>query len=115
VVAVMAALEQEREAARRRVTELLRAFDDIAASIDTANTDDEHDPEGVTLAFERAQVRSLLDDAERRLHALDEAAARVDAGTYGSCTRCGSPIGAERLAALPATDRCVGCASGAVR
>src|SRR4051812_38266618 len=42
------AVERAREAAQRRVAELDRSFADIAASVDTANTDDEHDPEGAT-------------------------------------------------------------------
>jgi RNA polymerase-binding transcription factor DksA len=110
VVGVTGALEREREATVRRVAELRRSFADIAASVDTANTDDEHDPEGATLAFERAQVVSLLDDAEQRLEELEHAAARVDAGTYGACERCGAGIGEERLAAVPTTRVCVDCA-----
>lgn len=103
------AVEQARDAARTRIAELQRSFDDIAASVDTANVDDEHDPEGATLAFERAQVVSLLEEAREQLDALDDAAMRVDAGTYGACDRCGDEIAAERLAALPATRTCVEC------
>jgi RNA polymerase-binding transcription factor DksA len=103
-------LERERAVVLRRIAELERSFADIAASVDTANTDDEHDPEGATLAFERAQVVSLLDEARARLAALDDASARVTAGTYGVCEQCGGEIGAERLAALPDTRRCVDCA-----
>src|SRR5205085_392040 len=58
------AVERARAAARARIDELHRSFADIAASVDTANTDDEHDPEGATLAFERAQVVSLLEEAQ---------------------------------------------------
>ena len=114
MVGVTGALEREREATVRRITELRRSFADIAASVDTANTDDEHDPEGATLAFERAQVVSLLDEAERRLGELECATARVDAGTYGGCERCGGAIGEERLAAVPTTRVCVDCARRAV-
>ena len=110
VVPVTQALEREREAVRRRIAELHRSFDDIAASVDTANTDDEHDPEGATLAFERAQVVSLLAASRELLHSLDDAAGRVAAGTYGVCARCGNRIGDERLDALPAARHCVVCA-----
>jgi RNA polymerase-binding transcription factor DksA len=110
VVPVTQALEREREAVRRRIAELHRSFDDIATSVDTANTDDEHDPEGATLAFERAQVASLLAASRERLDLLDGALARVEAGTYGCCVRCGGTIGEERLDVLPETDRCVECA-----
>jgi RNA polymerase-binding transcription factor DksA len=81
------AIERERDAARLRITELNRSLDDIDGSVDAANTDDEHDPEGATVAYERAQVVSLLQEAQRRLDALADAAGRIDAGAYGVCER----------------------------
>ena len=104
------AVERQRRATHDRIAELEGAFADIAASVDSANTDDEHDPEGATLAFERAQVVSLLDEARARLAALDDAAARVATGTYGVCERCGRDIGVERLTARPDARQCVDCA-----
>ena len=109
------AVERAREAARQRVADLDRSFADIAASVDTANTDDEHDPEGATLAFERAQVVSLLEEARAQRDALDAAAARLDTGTYGVCEHCGAEIDVERLDALPGARTCVGCARVGVR
>lgn len=82
----------------------------VDASTDVA-TDDEHDPEGATIAFERAQVAALLDQARRRVAELDEATARLADGTYGRCERCGQPIAPERLAARPAARTCITCAS----
>jgi len=81
----------------------------IESSRHTAG-DDEHDPEGVTIAYERAQVAGLLDQARAELTALDEAAERVAAGTYGVCSRCGGEIAPERLDALPTTTYCIRCA-----
>ncbi|CCH18067.1 TraR/DksA family transcriptional regulator [Micromonospora lupini] len=76
----------------------------------SSNADDEHDPEGSTVAFERAQLSAVLDAARRRLTELDVALSRVDAGTYGVCERCLRPIPAERLAARPSARTCVACA-----
>ena len=109
------AVERERDAARRRVTDLQFSFDAIVASVDAANTDDEHDVEGATLGFERAQVVSMLEDARAELDALDEAASRIDAGTYGVCEHCGRDIARERLLALPGARRCVDCATQGAR
>jgi RNA polymerase-binding transcription factor DksA len=81
----------------------------IESSTHTTN-DDEHDPEGVTIAFERAQVAGLLEQARTQLRALDEADRRLAAGTYGTCAHCGNPIAPERLDALPATTTCIHCA-----
>ena len=74
-------------------------------------TDDEHDPEGATIAFERAQLASLADQARNHLAELDEALDRLRQGRYGQCVQCGKPIGAERLAARPAARTCIACAS----
>jgi RNA polymerase-binding transcription factor len=111
--AVQAAVERERDAARRRIADLECSFDAIVESVDTANTDDEHDPEGATLGFERAQVVSMLEDARRHLEALEHAATRIGAGLHGVCEQCGRDIGHERLVAVPVARQCVDCARSA--
>ena len=74
------------------------------------NADDEHDPEGHTIAFERAQVDALVRQARDRLAEVDAALARLDAGSYGVCERCGGPVGDGRLEARPETRLCIDCA-----
>ena len=92
---------------RARAAEQVAAL--VAASEDS-NADDEHDPEGATIGFERAQLTAVLAAARQRLSEIDAAIARHETGGYGTCARCGAPIGAERLVALPATTLCVECA-----
>lgn len=75
-----------------------------------SNADDEHDVEGATIAFERSQVDSLIRQVEAHLAEIDEALARVAAGTYGVCASCGQPIPAGRLEARPSARTCVSCA-----
>jgi DnaK suppressor protein len=75
-----------------------------------SNADDEHDPEGATIGFERAQLTALLAAARERIAEVDDALSRVDAGVYGVCERCGRPIAPERLAARPFARRCIACA-----
>ena len=81
----------------------------VAASRD-ANADDEHDPEGATIAFEREQVAALLAQARRTCADLQEALDRAEQGTYGSCEDCGGGIGAARLEARPTARTCIACA-----
>ncbi len=107
---VTARLAAERAEVAAQVVSLQQAFDDIVAGSELVSTDDEHDPEGATIAYERAQVSSLLERARDRLADLDVATERLIAGTYGRCERCGAPIGDARLEALPAATRCVACA-----
>lgn len=98
--------------ASSRVTALSREFTAIAEAAGAAGTDDEHDPEGATLAFEREHTASLLSQAREQLTAIEAALSRLDAGDYGTCEHCGQPIGDDRLAARPAATRCLSCASG---
>jgi RNA polymerase-binding protein DksA len=103
-------LGQERAAALAQIAALTREFDEVVAASRASNADDEHDPEGATIAFERQQVAALLEQARRRLADVEAAVRAVEAGIYGSCETCGRPIGAERLAARPAARTCIDCA-----
>ena len=104
-------LADERAQTQARLASLTGDHDAIvAASLDT-NADDEHDPEGATIAFERSQVDSLIERARLHLAEVDAATERVAAGTYGTCGRCGGPVGEARLEARPTARRCITCAS----
>ena len=81
----------------------------VTASLES-NADDEHDPEGATIAFERSQVGALVAQAREHLAEVDAALTRLAAGTYGVCERCGEPIPAGRLEARPTARRCITCA-----
>ena len=106
-------LNSDRERALEQIAELEREFAAIAASAadGSAGGDDEHDPEGATVAFERQHVAALLVQARAHLEAIDAALRKVGAGVYEICDLCGGPIGAERLVARPAALTCVRCAA----
>lgn len=104
-------LVAEREQTRSRLTALERAFEDFVMYSDGTPPDDEHDPEGATVAWERGQTAALRDQALMRLEDIGRALGRLEDGSYGTCELCGGPIGPERLQARPSTVRCVACAS----
>jgi DnaK suppressor protein len=104
-------LASERADALERIGALEREMLGIIES-GSAGADDEHDPEGATLAFERQHVAALLSQAREHLAQVDAAVARLAEGSYGGCVSCGRPIGAARLAARPVTSTCIDCASG---
>jgi len=106
-----ARLAAERAATAERVAALAAQVDALAEQQALTTHDDEHDPEGVTIGFQRAQLLGLLEGARRDLDAVERAAQRLAEGTYGRCLRCGEPIPAERLEALPAAETCLACAS----
>ncbi len=58
-----------------------------------SNTDDEHDAEGTTIAFERAQVSALHDQAIHDAAALRRTLVSLDDDEFGVCEQCGGPIG----------------------
>jgi len=104
-------LSAQRSALVVQAQELRADLAGVMAASEGANADDEHDPEGATIAFERAQTAALLARTEDRIAELDRARERVAAGTYGSCVVCGRPIGADRLEARPDATTCIRCAS----
>lgn len=73
-------------------------------------SDDEHDPEGPTIASEWSRLTGLQDEAARELKVLDKALARVADRSFGLCSNCGKPIGRARLDARPAAELCIDCA-----
>jgi DnaK suppressor protein len=73
---------------------------------------DEESGEGDTLNVERERDLALSAQARAAVDEIDRALARMDAGGYGVCERCGVPIPKVRLKALPYASMCVACKSG---
>ncbi|WP_225752643.1 TraR/DksA C4-type zinc finger protein [Actinotalea sp. Marseille-Q4924] len=108
---VRSALAERRVAAAQRLAALTGRFDEVVAASAGSNLDDEHDPEGATIAFERSQIDALARQAAAELAEVDAAEARLADGTYGTCERCGEAIPAGRLEARPTARTCVTCAA----
>ena len=66
-------LADERARTEVRLAALRSDFAGMVAASESSNADDEHDPEGATIAFERSQVDALLRAAERQLEEVDAA------------------------------------------
>jgi DnaK suppressor protein len=73
---------------------------------------DEESGEGDTLNVERERDLALSAQAMAAVDEIDRALAKMDAGTYGVCERCGKDIPKARLKALPYAALCVACKSG---
>jgi RNA polymerase-binding transcription factor DksA len=99
----------ERRRTARRLGELTGDFRGIVDASRGTNADDEHDPEGATIAFERSQLATLVRQSEQHLDEIDAALGRLESGTYGRCERCGRPIMPARLEARPTARTCVAC------
>jgi DnaK suppressor protein len=114
------AVSVDIEAVKRRLTqeragileERQRLVDDTSRSMEEAideDGNDSHMADSASETLSREIELSLEDNAEHLLKAIDAALARIDEGTYGTCERCGKPIAAERLEALPWAAKCIGC------
>ena len=99
-------LEEERRRTEQRLAALTSDYEGVVAASRDTNADDEHDPEGATIAFERSQVAALVTQAREHLAEIAAALTRLEDGSYGVCERCGQPIAAKRLEARPTARRC---------
>ncbi|MEW1811166.1 TraR/DksA C4-type zinc finger protein [Pseudarthrobacter phenanthrenivorans] len=102
-----ALLEDER-ARRLALLPALRAdIESANLARRDSNVDDEHDPEGSTIAFELSQASALLKQSSAGLDEVEAALARLAGGIYGLCAVCGEPIAEGRLEARPWTPFCI--------
>jgi RNA polymerase-binding protein DksA len=75
--------------------------------VEASNEDDYGDVAAET--FEREKGFALESSVQGMLRMVEEALRKLDAGTYGTCERCGGPIDVERLRALPFASLCIRC------
>jgi DnaK suppressor protein len=99
------ALEEQRRELSREIEDLGAdpSSDDITFEADPGFSDRSHSTE------ERSRTLAVLRALRSNLHDVDRALAKLDAGTYGTCERCGAAIGAERLEAIPWAMLCIDC------
>ncbi len=91
-----------------RRSELVARMSGIEASLHEHETRDWE--EMATEHEDDEMLEALGNSGAREVRQIDAALARIDAGEYGACTRCGAEISAERLDLLPATPFCKRCA-----
>lgn len=108
-------LEEERA----RLTGLHQSLTEATEDVEVEPTGDPssggHIADAGSEVFERSRDLSIVNDLDAQLADVEHAFARIENGTYGTCEACGRPIGAERLAARPATRFCLEDQRGAER
>jgi len=65
--------------------------------------------------FAQQRDLALRDRSRIELSRVEAALRSIDDGTYGICTSCGNPIGAERLEAIPWAPTCIDVARKVAR
>ena len=95
-----AALVAERDRLRTEIAETIVAPEPMTYGSQAA---------AASQVFEQQRDLALRDKNDRHLLDVDAAIRRLDDGSYGACIRCGRPIAAERLDALPWAAHCIDC------
>jgi RNA polymerase-binding transcription factor len=103
--ATRTALEQQRTELRREIVDLGARddIDEVSFDADAGFSDRSHSTE------ERARTIAVVKALRSNLRLVERALVKLDAGTYGACERCGNPIAAERLEAIPWAILCIDC------
>lgn len=70
---------------------------------------DQHMADTATETVDREIDYTLEETDGRLLQAIDDALARIEAGTYGTCVNCGAQVAPERLEAMPWATLCIEC------
>ena len=104
-------LRATRDEAVALASRLLGDMEAVAEAREGSNVDDEHDPEGSTIAYERSQLDAVRRSALERAADAEAALGRLADGTFGRCERCSARIGEARLEARPTARLCIDCAS----
>lgn len=103
-------LAERRAEAQRRLAGTSAERAAVVSAARESATDDEHDPEGSTIAYERGMLDVLAGRLRQTLADVDAAERRLAAGEYQVCERCGATIADDRLRALPTVRTCRDCA-----
>jgi DnaK suppressor protein len=103
-------LEAERERIAATIAHLhedsLRPMDDEVGELGGRGVDN-HPADMATVTHDRELDEGLEEGAQQTLEQIDRALVKLDDGTFGTCERCGKPIGEERLRARPWATLCI--------
>jgi DnaK suppressor protein len=80
--------------------------DDYVTHIEPAENSEEKAEKLADYAVNKSEEEVL----ETRLRDVEKALERIEAETYGICSKCGLEIELERLEALPSANLCATCA-----
>ena len=110
-------LQEIRQRLEGERAELEERIDEIEASIfERTQSDltgeagfDEDFADAGTATFDRERELSIQNNIRDLIGQIDRAIGRIEDGSYGTCERCGKPIDASRLRALPHALLCMDC------
>lgn len=102
-------LLEERERVAAAISYLQEENSRALEDATEEETYDNHIADAATHTLNREIDTTLEENSEHVLEAIDQALAKIDEGTFGTCSRCGGPISPERLEAMPYATKCIEC------
>lgn len=102
-------LEVELARLEAEVAELEAEDRDMQSEATGENAYRDHMADQGSATFERELDMTLEENLRQLLSDVRAALARVEAGTYGRCERCGADIAPERMEAVPTASLCIAC------
>lgn len=109
IASLQAALEDQRDQLLEEIAEYEREDQETLSDVSGENNYRDHMADQGSATFARELDMTLEDSAREMLAQIDGALARIEAGSYGVCKRCGAEIPFERLEAVPAAELCITC------
>jgi DnaK suppressor protein len=105
-------LKKARDALLAQKQQIHKQLDDEFREGKEGNLDEGMDTYDLASEERTREINLILSDRDRdKLHAIEDALERIEAGSYGICEMCEEEIAPERLEALPFTRLCVSCQS----
>jgi DnaK suppressor protein len=107
------ALKQALVDERERLSEEIAGLDaDLSESLEDSSEEspyDQHMAETAGVTLDREIDLTLEENARTRIGQIDRALRKLDNGSFGTCDKCGQPIGEERLKVAPFAALCIDC------
>ena len=95
-------LQQDLEVSQREIAE---EGDELVQESGVSN----HMADEATDMADTETEMAIENATQHELNLVEQALARIEAGTYGTCNNCGKPINPDRLEARPAAQYDIEC------
>ncbi|MCU1674294.1 MAG: transcriptional regulator, TraR/DksA family [Frankiales bacterium] len=110
-------LQDAREQLEQMLTELDAATTTLenegAGESSELSTHDQHPADTASEIADADRENAIIEAAEEQRVQVRAALARIEDGSYGTCTDCGTQISEARLQVRPEAARCIECQSKA--
>ena len=110
-------LQDAREQLEQMLTELDAATTTLenegAGESSELSTHDQHPADTASEIADNDRENAIIEAAEEQRVQVRAALSRIEDGSYGTCTDCGTQISEARLQVRPEAARCIECQSKA--